>query len=94
MSFIQIRIDEKLKKDANKIFNQIGMDMSTGIKVYLKKVVAKKGLPFALLTENGLTPQQEEEILKAEQEALMGKNVSPMFDNAEDAIAYLKSMRK
>lgn len=94
MSTIQIRIDQKLKRQANKIFNELGIDMSTGIKIYLKKVIAKKGLPFTMLTENGLTPQQEEEILQAEKEALMGVNVSPAFDNAKEAIAYLKSNRK
>lgn len=46
MPTIQIRIDEKTKKDAQKIFSKLGIDMSTAIKIYLKKVIAGQGIPF------------------------------------------------
>ena len=52
MSTIQIRIDEKTKKQASKIFDDIGIDMSTGIKMYLKKVIAVKGIPFDVQVSN------------------------------------------
>ena len=76
MSTIQIRINEKEKKKAKKVFDDLGLDMSSAIKIFLKKVSEKKGLPFLMLTENGLTLEQEEEIIKAAKEAEQGKNVS------------------
>ncbi len=69
MSTIQVRIDEKTKKSANKVFDQLGVDMSSAIKIYLKQVVIYQGIPFRLLTENGFTLEQEEEINKAAEEA-------------------------
>ncbi|PJC37478.1 type II toxin-antitoxin system antitoxin, RelB/DinJ family [Candidatus Peregrinibacteria bacterium CG_4_9_14_0_2_um_filter_53_11] len=90
MSTIQIRIDEKTKKQAKKVLDTIGMDMSSAIKVYLKQVVITQGIPFQLLTENGLTIQQEQEILKASEEAKRGVNVSGPFETAEDLIKDLK----
>jgi len=46
MSTINIRIDEKLKKQASKTLASIGMDTSSAIKVFLTQVVKEKGLPF------------------------------------------------
>jgi DNA-damage-inducible protein J len=89
MSTIQIRIDEKTKKSAKKVLDSIGMDMSSAVKVYLHQIVTTQGIPFPLLTENGLTIQQEKEILKASVEAKKGINVSGPFDNAEDFINEL-----
>ncbi|MBU0668096.1 type II toxin-antitoxin system RelB/DinJ family antitoxin [Patescibacteria group bacterium] len=48
MTTIQIRIDENTKNEAKKIFDKLGIDMSTAIKMYLKRVVAGKGIPFVV----------------------------------------------
>ncbi len=56
-------MDAKIKRQATKIFSDLGLDMSTGIKIYLAKVVSEKGVPFAMLTENGFTPEQEKRML-------------------------------
>ena len=45
---IQIRIDKELKDLATKTFASMGLDLSTAIRIYLKKTVLKKGLPFNL----------------------------------------------
>jgi DNA-damage-inducible protein J len=83
MSTIQIRIDEKTKKQASKVFKSLGLDMSSGIKLYLQQVSMRKGIPFLLYTENGMTVQQEGEILKAVQEAHAGKNVTQPMSHSE-----------
>ena len=55
-----------------KVLDSIGMDMSSAVKVYLHQIVTTQGIPFPLLTENGLTIKQEKEILKASAEAKRG----------------------
>ncbi len=45
-STITVRVDEKIKKEANNIFKEIGLDMSTAINVYLKQVIRSNGIPF------------------------------------------------
>lgn len=42
-----------------------------------------------VLTENGLTPEEEEEVLRASEEVKRGKNTYGPFDTAEDMIASL-----
>lgn len=93
MSQIQIRIDEKTKKDAQAILNDIGLDLSSAIKVYLKQIIIYKGIPLQLLTENGLTVAEEQAILKAEKEAMQGKNVV-VTNNWSETKAFLDKLKK
>lgn len=48
LSLIQIRIEDQLKTQANNLFENLGLDMSTAIRVFLKKAVATGGIPFDL----------------------------------------------
>ena len=91
MSNIQIRINKKDKEDARKIFDKLGLDMSSAIKIFLKQTTLHKGLPFLLTTENGLTLNEEEAIIRASSEAKIGKNVSRSL-KGEKALEYLKSI--
>ena len=49
MATIQIRIDEKTKKSAKKVLDEIGIDMSSAIKVYLKQIVIHQNIPFKFI---------------------------------------------
>ena len=64
MSTIQIRIDEKTKAGAKKVFKKMGLDVSSGIKLYLARVAQDESVPFILRTENGYTPEQERQIIR------------------------------
>lgn len=93
MSAIQIRIDEKTKKSAKKVLDKVGMDMSVAIKVYLKQIVIRQGIPFKLFTENGLTFEEEETIIKASGEAKKGKNIV-RTSTWKETKAYLDSLKE
>lgn len=47
-STINVRIDENLKTAAADIFDKLGLNMTTGINLYLKRVVSTQGIPFPL----------------------------------------------
>lgn len=91
MSTIQIRIDEKTKKSAKKVLDKVGLDMSSAIKLYLHQIAIRRIIPFQILTENGLTLDQERDILKASEEAKKGINVTKSM-NGKDALAYLRNL--
>ena len=67
-STITIRVDDKVKKEASSIFKEIGMDMSTGINVYLKQVIRSNGIPFEVSADI-----PNETTLKAIKEAEIGE---------------------
>lgn len=48
MAQLNLRLDDKLKEESAKFFEEIGMDLSTGIKIYLNKVVKEQAIPFYL----------------------------------------------
>jgi len=45
---ISIRIDEKLKQKFDKLCDELGLNMSTAINLFIKTVVREQGIPFAL----------------------------------------------
>jgi len=92
MSTIQIRVDAGMKKNVKKIFDDIGIDMSSAIKVYLKQVIINKGIPFKLVTENGMTISQENKILDASADVKADKNVKT-FNEWKEVKSYLNSLK-
>ena len=46
MAVLQVRVDDELKSQASTIFDELGMDLSTAIRMFLKKSVQTKGIPF------------------------------------------------
>ncbi len=60
---IQIRIDAKTKKAARKTLDELGIDMSSAVKMFLTNVVNRQGIPLDLRTENGFTLAQEQALL-------------------------------
>ena len=65
MQTVQARVHEDLKRDAEEVFHNLGLDSATAIRVFLRKVVATKSIPFALEEESLFSADEEEEILKA-----------------------------
>lgn len=50
-SLLQIRIDEDLKNQATALYESMGIDLSTAVRMFLKKSVAVQGVPFELRNE-------------------------------------------
>lgn len=46
MAVLQVRVDNELKNQASAIYNELGMDLSTAIRMFLKKSVMAGGIPF------------------------------------------------
>lgn len=52
-----MRIDLKLKEQANEVFDDLGLNMSTAVNMFLKAVVREQGMPFNLHTGTDKDPQ-------------------------------------
>lgn len=46
MAQISLRVDDELKRGAEKTLNDIGLSMSTAINIFLKTVVRENRIPF------------------------------------------------
>ena len=47
-SLIQARVDTELKNEASELFESLGLDMTTAIKVFLKRCLQEGGIPFEI----------------------------------------------
>ena len=82
---IQLRIDKITKNKAQDIFKKLGMDLSSGMKLFLSQVIRTKSIPFIARTVNGFTPEYEETILAESAEALKnGKRYSSIKELMKD----------
>ena len=48
MAQISFRVDDEIKKKAERTFDDIGISMSAAINIYLKTVVRENRIPFEL----------------------------------------------
>lgn len=76
---ITIRIDENLKKQAELLFDEMGMNMTTAYTIFTKAVVMQGKIPFEI-TAN--IPNKE---TKAAIEAVeQGRDLSKTFDTPDE----------
>ena len=50
MAQVNIRIDDSLKEQGEKLFTALGMNFSTAISIFISQSVREGGLPFAVTT--------------------------------------------
>jgi len=80
---IQIRIDSETKREAQKILENLGLDISTAVKMLFKQIINTGGLPYEIRDENGFTFRKKQELKQAIVEA---KTSSKSFKSANDLI--------
>ena len=49
---LQVRIDDETKNKASEVLNNIGIDLSTAVRIFLIKCIAVGGLPFEMNINN------------------------------------------
>lgn len=51
-STLQIRVDSKLRREADALFDKAGLDMSSAVRLFLRQSVIRRRLPFEVISEN------------------------------------------
>lgn len=80
MASINVRIDETLKHNSERVLGELGMGMTTAIIIFLKALVRNNGIPFPLEIPN-------DDTLKAFKEAddiASGKVKAKKYSSAAD----------
>jgi len=70
---LNIRIDENLKKQAEVLFSDLGLNMSSAITVFLKSAVDYNGIPFEIKKTERNAAANDAELLAVSNE-LIAKN--------------------
>lgn len=48
-SIVQFRIDDDLKNQATALYEKLGIDLSTAMRMFLKRSVTENGIPFSMV---------------------------------------------
>ncbi|MGN0162738.1 MAG: type II toxin-antitoxin system RelB/DinJ family antitoxin [Candidatus Ornithomonoglobus sp.] len=55
-ALVQVRVDNQLKKEVTEIYEELGMDLPTAIRMFLKRSKMMRGIPFETrLPQNVIT---------------------------------------
>ena len=55
---LNIRVDEDIKKQAEELFAELGMNMTTAINVFLRQVIRERGIPFYITNIDDGLPKE------------------------------------
>lgn len=83
---INIRVDEEVKRKAEVIFNELGLNMSTAINIFLRYSVRYGGIPFDLRIE-----KPNVETLAAIEDVNSDRNMSKTFDSISSLMEDLNA---
>ena len=63
MATVQFRVDDELKEKATKIYEDLGLDLSSALRMFMKKTVMVNGIPFQMYVSDD--PFNKERMEKA-----------------------------
>ena len=76
MAQVSFRIDDKIKKDAEQVCDDIGISMSAAITIYLKRLGKERRIPFDLVADTFYSAKDIEVLDKRIADIKAGKNIS------------------
>jgi len=78
---LSVRVDSVTKRQAEAVFNALGMNMSTGINIFLSQVARSRSIPFALELSSDPIEQRMQEATHAKVSAMRtAGNPIAMYD--------------
>ena len=94
-SSVQVRLDKTLKEEAEIIFDNLGVDAPTAIRMFFKKVVATRSIPFRVEeTHYTFTKEDETEILQTAEESYDPANTVAVTKTPQETQQFLDSLKK
>lgn len=75
VSNLQIRLDSNLRNEAQNILNEMGMDVSTAVRIFLNQVVIERGLPFRPSLDPFYNPANINHLKQALEDVRAGRGI-------------------
>ncbi len=92
-SLLQVRVENSLKDKATSIFENLGIDISTAVRMFLKRAVIENGIPFRMTLPK--QPYSSERGIKAMMEISENAERNGISDMTLDEInAEIEAYRK
>lgn len=85
---ISIRMDSELKEQADALFEELGMNITTAFNIFVRQALREGGIPFDISINN---PNKKTVAAMIEAERIAKDNSTKSFTNVEDLLADLKN---
>jgi len=72
---IHVRIDGDIKEQAQQIFSDIGLDISTAVNIFIKQVVRNRSFPFLPSADPFYCDSNMAHLMKVKADADAGRNM-------------------
>jgi DNA-damage-inducible protein J len=90
MANITIRVDDDVKKEAETLFNKLGLSMSGAINVFFRQAITEQAIPFTIRTKTNdekygeyFTPENVQRILQSIAQVEKGEVVVKTLEELE-----------
>lgn len=84
-TLVQFRVDENLKNEASKVYEDLGLDLSSAVKLFFKKTIKMKRIPFLINDEEVLDDEiRKKKALAIEELDAMHLNISNDLDENDE----------
>ena len=83
---LNIRTDQTVKDQAEQLFNELGLNMTTAVNLFLRAVVREHGIPFALKLD---TPNDTTAAAIEEGRRLLADPSAPRYSSMDSLKAAL-----
>ena len=84
---LNIRIDKDIKEQAEGIFNELGMNMTTAVNIFLLTAIREHGIPFELKLD---VPNETTVAAIEEGKKMMSDPLAPRYSEMDNLKAALK----
>ncbi len=86
---IHIKADKEVKENAAKVAADLGLNLSDVINASLRNFIRTREIYFSHTPR--MTPELEKLLDRVEEDIKKGRNLSPQFKSADEAIAWLRA---
>jgi DNA-damage-inducible protein J len=86
-SSVSFRIDTDIKNQADRLFAELGLNMTTAFNIFLRQAVREGSIPFAVTVN---TPNAETVAAMLEAERIARDPSVKRYSNVEEALRELK----
>jgi DNA-damage-inducible protein J len=84
MATIQVRVDDNIKAAADSLFDSLGLDTSTAVRMFLSAALANNGIPFPVKHR-----KPNADLLEAITDTRKRRNLHGPYNTAEEAVAAM-----
>lgn len=89
MANLTMRIDDELKKQAEELFNDLGMNMTTAFTIFAKQAVREQRIPFEITRDvpNSETLEAIKEVEQMKKDSSLGKSYTDVDEMMKELLA-------